>query len=950
MCCGGSRRIAAILLLAVAMIFGVLSISAGVEQALAEGTGGSTGLVGGTFTVPELLKTESEVNLATLSDLYLYDTSAKKIFNKRLGGLENSPIIQVKSNEAGSSTSYPYTAQLSVGVELTSDTETYATNKTMTLDVSVLDASGNAPAAGVYGQYGRIDNNTFSNDALGGIIEVDGKQYKVFKFRIRDKQAATYSVTLQAFGTADKSTPITDKYQFFLFLSDDEVPSGSMALSPQVAKDLTYTGAEQVGIVASDAGYTLSGVTAATNAGSYTATATLDSGYLWMDGTAEAKQVEWSIGQATLQAKAGDLQINAGETPNVSDVPVTVTGFQGSDSEESLASAGFVRPTVKFPEEALEGGHQYDITLEGGNATPNYTFEYTKGTLTVVDSGLPYPESPSDEAKSFTYDGQVHTYAVAEDAGYTIVYTDASGTVVEAPIDVGMYTVVAKLKDGEQWALGDDRTADYAICNDWTIKKAPLAVSYVDETIAYGEEPAMQFSYEGFVNGENEENLADEYFTAPHAYYYGDLLLGENTMYVSGCAAKNYEVTYYDGKVTVNPIGTVELPSNDGIVYDGAVHEFPSSEDFNYVVRGDAGNITKGTDAGAYSTKVDPKAGYVWADTNASGGRDVEWVIARAPLTATYAGEEITADQQPELKVGVTGFVNGETDETAADYVAPTIVKPETLEAGKSYELTPTGGSAKNYEFKTYTAGTLKVNEPLVSIAVPTAKTGLVYSGKAQIGVAAGTGYTVSGGSATDAGSYTATAKVAEGYQWTDGTTADKVVKWSIAKSTVKVPTAKTGLVYNGKVQTGVAAGTGYKVTGNTATNAGSYTATLTAAANYQFEGANATADVKWSIAKAKGAIAAKAKSKKAVAIKAGKSLKAAKVFKVTKNTSKGKVTYKKTKGNKKITVAKNGKVTVKKGLKKGKTYTIKVKATSAATANYNAATSKVITVKIKVK
>ena len=65
--------------------------------------------------------------------------------------------------------------------------------------------------------------------------------------------------------------------------------------------------------------------------------------------------------------------------------------------------------------------------------------------------------------------------------------------------------------------------------------------------------------------------------------------------------------------------------------------------------------------------------------------------------------------------------------------------------------------------------------------------------------------------------------------------------------------------------------------------------------------------------------------------------------------TSKGKLTYAKTAGSSAFTVNKtNGKITVKKGLKKG-TYKIKVKISSRATANYNAGTKTVlVTVKVK--
>ena len=70
------------------------------------------------------------------------------------------------------------------------------------------------------------------------------------------------------------------------------------------------------------------------------------------------------------------------------------------------------------------------------------------------------------------------------------------------------------------------------------------------------------------------------------------------------------------------------------------------------------------------------------------------------------------------------------------------------------------------------------------------------------------------------------------------------------------------------------------------------------------------------------------------------------KAIAVTK--AKGDVTYAKSKGNKKITVASNGKITVKKGLKKG-TYKIKIKVKAAGNASYKALT-KTVTVTITVK
>lgn len=79
-------------------------------------------------------------------------------------------------------------------------------------------------------------------------------------------------------------------------------------------------------------------------------------------------------------------------------------------------------------------------------------------------------------------------------------------------------------------------------------------------------------------------------------------------------------------------------------------------------------------------------------------------------------------------------------------------------------------------------------------IAVPVAKTGLKYTGEELTGVEAGTGYTLVGNTATEIGEYTATAALQNTtkYQWADGATDAKEIKWSIGKGAA--PAAPTGL------------------------------------------------------------------------------------------------------------------------------------------------------------
>ena len=84
-----------------------------------------------------------------------------------------------------------------------------------------------------------------------------------------------------------------------------------------------------------------------------------------------------------------------------------------------------------------------------------------------------------------------------------------------------------------------------------------------------------------------------------------------------------------------------------------------------------------------------------------------------------------------------------------------------------------------------------------------------------------------------------------------NGHTAE--VQVTVEKIVVEVPSAVSGLVYNGSVQVGVAENDAYTVTGGSATSAGNYEATvaLRDSENYVWSGVfNGT--ISWSIAKAK--------------------------------------------------------------------------------------------------
>ena len=161
-------------------------------------------------------------------------------------------------------------------------------------------------------------------------------------------------------------------------------------------------------------------------------------------------------------------------------------------------------------------------------------------------------------------------------------------------------------------------------------------------------------------------------------------------------------------------------------------------------------------------------------------------------------------------------------------------------------------------------------------------------------------------------------------------------------------------VTYGGKT---LKAGTDYTATYTNNTKVGTATVTLKGIGTAEVtpEGQDypdlfgGTKKATFKIVKAKNPMVVKTK---AVTFKAkdvkkkNQTIKQAAAFTVTKN--QGKVTYKKKSGDAKITIASNGTITVKKGLKKGK-YKFVVNVTAAGNANYNKIT-KAATVNITVK
>ena len=268
-------------------------------------------------------------------------------------------------------------------------------------------------------------------------------------------------------------------------------------------------------------------------------------------------------------------------------------------------------------------------------------------------------------------------------------------------------------------------------------------------------------------------------------------------------------------------------------------------------------------------------------------------VTSGVDATLTYpAGAWMTAEDvlvyfnetiKPELEASLTGLIEAHnTDENAHPDMAAAVAEAlriarEALEAAqeadgkadvaleaarKALEDAEEAMAAARAAQEAAETAQKAITDLTSTIdAVPSQSGALTFTGAEQAPVWNNynpTALTISGQTTgTNAGTYTAIFTPVEGYKWRDGTTDAKSVTWTIGRAVIMgIPAQSGSLTYNGSAQS--PAWSGYdaaKLTigGTTSgTNAGSYNATFTPGANYQWSDGTTTAKtVAWSIGRA---------------------------------------------------------------------------------------------------
>lgn len=410
---------------------------------------------------------------------------------------------------------------------------------------------------------------------------------------------------------------------------------------------------------------------------------------------AEPDNYVLDVTAATLTVTPKDLTVTVSAENfvygEISDISLIFDGFVNGDGETSLGGAAeysYTKNGKPFTAEGLFGAGEYTVSVQGFTSE-NYKISYAgaasfivskrEATAAITAKGGVYGTDPECNVKftgilkedeslfdpeySFTKDGEVY---------------QPSGL-----FGAGKYEVTARFDANENYELN-------VVAAEFTVEKAELQIGVKVPSIVYGETPKPEITYDGFIEGENENVLSG---TAVYAYTKdGEVhdssarfVAGSYTVSVSGLTSKNYAIAFAAAEnfevakkdLTLNV--SVEKTS---LVYGEKPVEKITYEGFVYGENmSDIGNpraVFKNSEGVVVSDNVFHVGNYIATVEAQSENYDIlvnetPFTVIKKDLTATVSLRQssLTYGDLPEAIVVYEGFISEtEKEQLTKDVVA----------------------------------------------------------------------------------------------------------------------------------------------------------------------------------------------------------------------------------------------------------------------------------------
>jgi gliding motility-associated-like protein len=388
---------------------------------------------------------------------------------------------------------------------------------------------------------------------------------------------------------------------------------------------------------------------------------------------------------------------------------VSYTGFVNGETSAILSTV----PSATTTATILSNVGNYPITVAGG-VDENYQFTYAAAVLTINKATLTVTANNQNRFYGFANPPLTIVYSGFANGETTSVLNTVPVITTSANIssNVGNYPIT--ISGGV-----DNNYAFNYVQGTLSINKILLTVKADNKNRPYGAvNPALTFSYSGFVNGEGAAHLN----VAPTATTTATVASGAGSypISVSGGSDNNYDFTYTQGQLTIDKIILTATAQNQTRFYGYANPTLT----FTYT------GFVNGENATVLDTK--PVSSTIAVTSSApgtypiiiSGGADNNYDFNYLPgvLTINKVTLTVKADDQnrtygspnPVLSISYTGFVNEEN--VSVLNTAPTASASVTQAHGAgTYPISVSGGIDDYYNFS-YVPGVFTVTKASLTV------------------------------------------------------------------------------------------------------------------------------------------------------------------------------------------------------------------------------------------
>ncbi len=380
------------------------------------------------------------------------------------------------------------------------------------------------------------------------------------------------------------------------------------------------------------------------------------------------------------------------------------SGFVNGETSSVLTTL----PTMSCSAGSASNVGNYPIVPSGAES-PNYSFDYQDGTLTITKRNLNV--TPNDVTRIYGSTNPPFTFNYS---GF--VNGETSSVITASPTATTTATVTSPVGNYNITCSGGSATNYNFVygTGNLSVVKATLTAVADNKSRAYGAgNPTFTITYYGFKNSDNETSLTQ----APIAICQATSIssFGDYPIVLSGGDAQNYDFTLMNGTLTVNKAAVTVTALAASSVYGENVPAFYCQ--YSGFVNGETSSVLTTLPTMTCSASSASNVGNYTITPSGAEAQNYSFVYQNGTLTITKRNLNVTPNDvaraygntNPLFTFNYSGFVNGETSSVITTSPTATTTATVTSPVG-NYNITCSGGSATNYNF-VYGTGNLSVTK-----------------------------------------------------------------------------------------------------------------------------------------------------------------------------------------------------------------------------------------------